>query len=485
MLDRKSVWVLGAVLSMLCIQSLPAHADAKNYYFFRKNMLGDLSLKLKSVQTQDGTSSVVPVTAPEQWFDQKLDHFDAKNPTTFKQRYYHNSSFVTAGAQAPVILYICGEGACTGAEDSGTAMVWAKKLGAHLIAVEHRYYGKSYPFSDLTPEHLQYLSTDQAIEDLANFITSMKKQPGLQGRWLSVGGSYAGALSAYLRLKHPELIEASLASSGPVESRIEFKEYDRSVANGLSASCLSQVLQVTHDAEDAVKDPVRFEELKTTFDVKPITDPVDFLYVIADMAAAAVQYGFQNGFCNSLGTGHPTLETYAAAGTDVLNQLGMKAIESSYKSAESINAADYENGAGMRQWVYQTCFEYGFFQVSSGDPSNTARSTQIATPYHLRACQELFGANAVPQIEAMNKKYYQPLLDPAQASRIFFTNGGLDPWAQLSISTDRGNATNPLLKTLTIAGASHCNDLGGPASSAVASARTQVGDWLNQWVSTQ
>ena len=35
-------------------------------------------------------------------------------------------------------------------------------------------------------------------------------------KWLMVGGSYPGALSAWFRLKHPELADASWSSSGVI-----------------------------------------------------------------------------------------------------------------------------------------------------------------------------------------------------------------------------------------------------------------------------
>lgn len=47
--------------------------------------------------------------------------------------------------------------------------VLAKKFGAAVVSLEHRYYGKSSPFDSLTTENLRYLSSKQALSDLANF----------------------------------------------------------------------------------------------------------------------------------------------------------------------------------------------------------------------------------------------------------------------------------------------------------------------------
>ena len=58
---------------------------------------------------------------------------------------------------------------------------------------------------------LQYLSSEQALADLASFIAAMKDKYDLteNNKWISFGGSYPGALSAWLRLKYPHLISGN------------------------------------------------------------------------------------------------------------------------------------------------------------------------------------------------------------------------------------------------------------------------------------
>ena len=47
--------------------------------------------------------------------------------------------------------------------------VLAKKFGAAVVSLEHRYYGKSSPFKSHTTENLKYLSSKQTLFDLAVF----------------------------------------------------------------------------------------------------------------------------------------------------------------------------------------------------------------------------------------------------------------------------------------------------------------------------
>jgi hypothetical protein len=38
------------------------------------------------------------------------------------------------------------------------------------MAIEHRYYGKSLPFNDLNNQNLEYLSSQQAMQDIKLFL---------------------------------------------------------------------------------------------------------------------------------------------------------------------------------------------------------------------------------------------------------------------------------------------------------------------------
>lgn len=146
-------------------------------------------------------------------FPQMLEHSDATTGQTFQQHYWIDTEFAS-GPSAPVIFHICGEGAVDiGYELSDSSIEFAKALGASIVFLEHRYYGKSQPFSDLSSEHLKFLTRENALEDLATFQNWISQKEGLRGKWIAVGGSYAGHLAALYRYLHPELVVGSLSSS--------------------------------------------------------------------------------------------------------------------------------------------------------------------------------------------------------------------------------------------------------------------------------
>jgi pimeloyl-ACP methyl ester carboxylesterase len=189
----------------------------------------DLTLKSK-VKTQH--DQLTPGT-----FQQLIDHSGQASSQTFAQRYWIDSEYATAGANSPVIYHICGEGdAEQGYFLHDNAIEWAKTLGAHLVYLEHRYYGKSLPFSDLSSDHLQYLTLDNVIEDLATFQKWIASNQGWKGKWITVGGSYSATLSAIYRPTHPELVVGALAASGPMVSGVGQDEGTSSDVGTLSST---------------------------------------------------------------------------------------------------------------------------------------------------------------------------------------------------------------------------------------------------------
>jgi serine protease 16 len=120
----------------------------------------------------------------------------------------------------------------------------------HLFALEHRYYGESFPVAEDTsreeeedggddiPDYndLTYLSSRQAVRDIIQFVQSPEVSNHLDGesstniQWITFGGSYPGMLSAWSRLLYPDIIYGAVSNSAPVQAQLDFRQYHNHVA---------------------------------------------------------------------------------------------------------------------------------------------------------------------------------------------------------------------------------------------------------------
>mgnify|MGYP003683992609 CR=1 FL=1 len=67
------------------------------------------------------------------------------------------------------------------------------------------------------------------MRDLAYFMTTMteNKMYGIgKNPWITIGGSYPGALSAWFRYKYPHMTAGAIASSAVVLAIEDFSQFD-------------------------------------------------------------------------------------------------------------------------------------------------------------------------------------------------------------------------------------------------------------------
>ena len=172
---------------------------------------------------QDWTMKVSMDDYSTYYFENKLDHFDAGEVRTYKQRYWYNDKFFKKEEQAPVFLYICGEWTCSPPNTQTFPMMVGAEHDALLVTLEHRYFGASQPFDNLATENLKYLTSQLALADIAYFIEEQNKVLGYEADWIIIGGSYPGAMSAWFKSQYPDHVVGSWSSSGVIHAIEDFK----------------------------------------------------------------------------------------------------------------------------------------------------------------------------------------------------------------------------------------------------------------------
>lgn len=222
------------------------------------------------------------------YFQQLIDH-NTPSRGTFNQKYYLDYTSWDP-ATGPVFLYIGGEGPLSNSP-GGYPAVLAASQHALIVALEHRYYGESIPSPLADKDTLRTLSVESALADLAAFISFA--QTAIVGdatrKWLTIGGSYPGALSAWFRITHPELVVAAWSSSGVVDAIFNFSQFDQQIAFELPPPCAAALHTVTTLAEQAWDDPTSRTRALKLFNTPDYFTREDFLWMLADSAAMGPQ----------------------------------------------------------------------------------------------------------------------------------------------------------------------------------------------------
>eukprot|EP00250_Pteridium_aquilinum_P005575 c15647_g1_i1 orf=140-1612(+) len=372
------------------------------------------------------------LTEDPSWMSQRIDHFTPQDRRVFQQRYYEYLDFFDAPS-GPIFLKICGEATCGGLYNDYSAVL-AKKFEGALVTLEHRYYGESSPFTELTTKNLKYLTTNQALFDLASFrdyyqgvLRTRFNLPQLENPWIVFGVSYAGALSAWFQLKFPHLSHGSLASSGVVEAIFNFTAFDEQVAKSAGPACSEALKEVTALVEKGLVQNAT--AVKSMFGAEQLTIDGDFMYFLADAAAIAFQYGNPDTLCGTLVSGRlreqDLLEVYA----DYVSEYYIKVFGASVDTynQEHLKETQAGVGSGDRQWWYQVCTELAYFQVAP--ENNSIRSHLVNSKYHLDLCSNVFQPGTYPEVNITNMYYGGSGI---AGTKIFFTNGSQDPWRHAS-----------------------------------------------------
>ncbi|XP_074264393.1 putative serine protease EDA2 [Silene latifolia] len=412
------------------------------------------------------------LTTQEHRFNQSLDHFSPFDHRQFEQRYYEFLDDFRS-ADGPIFLQICGEYSCNGITNDYLCAL-AKKFGAAIVSPEHRYYGKSLPFESHTTENLRYLSSKQALFDLASFrqyyqesLNRKLNRSNVENPWFVFGGSYAGALSAWFRLKFPHLTCGSLASSAVVLAVYNFTEFDQQVGISAGPECKAALQEVTQLVEERLK--ANAKEIKSLFGASELKVDGDFLLFLADAAVMAFQYGNPDKLCPPLLKAKKANQDLVAVYASYVKDFYIETFGASVKtySQEHLKNSTVGEDSEDRLWWFQVCSEVAYFQVAPANDS--IRSSKIDTRYHLDLCRNVFGGNVYPEVEATNL-YYGGL--QIAGSKIVFANGSQDPWRRASKQISSPGMPSYLI---TCHNCGHCSDVRGCPQSPVSMAGDSKG----------
>jgi len=407
----------------------------------------------------------------DQWFEQILDHFNPLDGRTWNQRYWENWENYKPGG--PAFIMIGGEAeASAGWMRYGKWYEWAQEFGAAMFQLEHRFYGPSIPTEDMSRESLKFLSSRQALDDLANFISEMNTSRNLTGApWITFGGSYPGSLSAWMRARYPHLVAGAVSSSGPLNAKLDFWEYLQVVSEALDTTgpeCNPAITTALMEAELMISEgPDSWAILDSMFHTcSPITENVldqkTFLEFLIDDLAGVVQYNGRYdedifSVCSIMAdeSNGSELERFAMLNEAVLAMYGEECLDVSYAGWIDLLSDTSVDGIGWRQWIWQTCTEFGWYQTTN-QPSGVYGG-MLDLPLFESWCQDAFGEDLTHEvleenIRQTNVEYgaFNPVV-----SNVVFVHGTIDPWHAMGVQEDLSEDAPAIVVT----GTSHCADM--------------------------
>ena len=421
---------------------------------------------------------------PKQYFDMPVDHFpddpryEPHTDRTYKNRYWFDASHYKPGG--PVIILQSGEtNALTRLVyvQNGILAQLAEATNGISVVFEHRYYGFSFPTHDLSTENLRFLTTEQALADEAYFAQNIKF-PGMEDvdltskttAYISYGGSYSGAFSAFLRVKYPDIFWGSISSSGVTKAIYDYWQYYEPPAEYGPPFAMATQKLFTHIVDNILignSDAALTKQLKSAFGLPNITHDADFANQLAAGVGwwqslnwdPLVSYPDFYEFCNNITSSdvlYPATESKRSTAhylieqggytpnTTLVNQMlnyigwinltavstcdaeGLTQDECFSNLNKTHYQQDGQDQAIWRSWSYQYCSEWGYLQTGSGVPADQLPliSRTIDLPYTSTVCRDAFGINHPPRVEEANQYGGYHI----NHSRLAIIDGQWDPW---------------------------------------------------------
>ncbi|KAF0744043.1 hypothetical protein Ae201684P_004073 [Aphanomyces euteiches] len=435
-------WSLFMLVSIAAAENTPI--PSFNFQHFRL----DDYLQVLTIRADNEAVQVVS----QGWFEeQKVDHTDPTNTAVWKQQYLFNDQFY-GGPGSPVFLYISGEDAIA-------------------MTLEHRYYGKSQPVTDWSIDKLKYLHSEQALADITTFQDYVIQAKNLSSstRWVAFGGSYAGSLAAWLKVKYPTRFAGDVASSAPLQAHADFSAYsdvlsdDVKIIGGLNcAKSLREGLAELHrlvassNCNDTATLRLLFNPCASfqSDDDRGIMEYAIYMNIIAK-----AQYAPENfmSFCTSY-MAHPALTPIQRLARYISSSTNSSCAYSSYAGYLSdLNGTTINSTDWIRQWMYQTCREFGFAE-------GTATATGVFSPLKYittnlllhKMCKSIYNITDVDaNIAATNQRYGGFKIN---VENVVFPSSSYDPWSALALNNSTG-VVNPKSQVVSIQGGSHCRDM--------------------------
>ncbi|OQR67810.1 lysosomal Pro-X carboxypeptidase-like [Tropilaelaps mercedesae] len=434
------------------------------------------------------------------FFNVRVDHFGYSNNHTFPLRVLYNNEYFDHSKPGPIFVYTGNEGDIAPfVYNTGLLWDWAKEFGALLVFIEHRYYGKSQPYGRDSLKNLTYfgyLTVQQALADFAQVVSEIKRTwPGVENsKVVAFGGSYAGMLAAWLRMKYPWLVDAALTSGAPIrlyQGLVKCNAFNDAVAKAFLAEggkqCVDNIRRswAAFNRLQNSRAGVDFIFRKFHVCLKNVREGLsqvrDWIYgSYVNLAMHNYPYGFDvrrvasypvRLACAFLQTNFSTDEELLSGIYDAVN------VYHNDSGKVKCNDVKYVYGDYIgNAWQVQSCNELVMPYCANGKTDLSYPfdwDSEVLTEY----CQRRYGMT--PDPEKFRTMFGGDKI--TMASNIVFSNGDLDPWSIGGFTKSLG----PSLPAVIVRGGAHLYDLRGDHpkdTNEVKRARNLEREYIKKWI---
>ncbi|TFK25968.1 hypothetical protein FA15DRAFT_638482 [Coprinopsis marcescibilis] len=480
------------------------------------------ALRAPSTAPIDRDGRRIPPYEEVYYFEQLVDHND-RSKGTFLQRFWFTYERYRQGG--PIVLCTPGEANAEGytgylTNSTMPGMISQRTNGANIV-LEHRFYGESNPYPDLSVESFRVHTIQQAIDDLEYFaknavlpmVNGDKLTPD-RAPWILVGGSYAGALVSWTIVDKPGVFFAGYSSSAPVQAILSYWEYFEPVRQYMPQNCSADVQAVVAHLDQTFNsgNETAIEDLKDNFGLGTLVNPDDVLSALRnnlwDWQSLQPQTGPGHKFyqfCDALEVNDDGVSAPASGwGLEhALNAWGFYWRTRYYSAlcrgddAESCLGTsdptlDYWTNTSVnnwyRSWFWIVCNEVGYLQNGAPSTYPSIVSRLLQPPYELRQCQLMFpgafSSTPQPRAAVINQKYKGWNV---QVDRVVFIDGARDPWRNTGVSARSRTPRSTALQPVYLTNGFHCSDMGvmGSVDPTVGDAQQKalghIATWLRTW----
>uniref|UniRef100_A0A8C6WPH1 Lysosomal Pro-X carboxypeptidase n=1 Tax=Neogobius melanostomus TaxID=47308 RepID=A0A8C6WPH1_9GOBI len=333
--------------------------------------------------------------------------------------------------------------------------------------------GESMPFGQASysdSKHLNYLTSEQALADFAILIKNVKSTlPGAQhSPVISIGGSYGGMLSAWFRMKYPNIVVGALAASAPIwqfPGMVPCGAFYKTVTQDFAKSgyncevnirkSWSAINNISSSASGLVWLSEEFSlcgPLKNKNDVGSFKNWLQETWV----NLAMVDYPYEANFLQPLPRWPiQAVCKYLTMDSTVSDKLLLQGVAQAAKvyynytgSTSCLNISQTATGnLGILGWFYQSCTEMVMPMCTDG-VGDMFEPEEWNFQAFSDECNAMFGVR--PRADWAEVVYGGK--DISAHSNIIFSNGGLDPWSAGGVTH---NISESLVSIMIPDGAHH------------------------------